>query len=662
MFEIAEVTPALLAQLGAELNGCDFSHSSQTAFLAERLSCDVQAAPGNGKTTLLVAKLALLSRTWRTQRTGVCVISHTNAARTEVEDQLAGHAHASRFLAYPHFIGTVTAFINQFIALPYLRGLGWTVRQIDDDAFRAEALRRYPSWSVLRNLATRQNNPIKGKIEGWVSELDLSPDFTCPAGESFDRVQVVTKKGQWGPHTDCGVALERLKASMVKSGMYRYADMTALAWRALRTTPHLADRLRARFPLVILDEAQDTTGEQLKMLEFLFKGSSSAFQRLGDQNQTLYENDTLGPADYWNAGGGAIPLNTTRRFGGDIASFASRLTARSKQTITSEKERPNCRVLILFDQMSVQSVIGVYAEEARSHWGEEHQGRDIWAVASRHSVAGHAKGAWKPKTLVDYHPHYRSEAGARPKANLLCRQMQKASLHHAAGRPTVDVLDFLSAGLAALLRIYQINGLNNRVPTPQSVWAILAQRDLTLPLKLRRAFRDHVLLGNAPWGKEAWLAFLEVVLLSIGDPPADAKDAITAFLDYVGDQRVELTQPGDQSSKEANYKGLTVKLGSIHSVKGKTVDGILVVESEVWKGAAAGQQCMDMEAVLPQAFGLEDRTFAGVDLVAATNVFVAITRPREVLALAVRRSAVSPELISAATTQGWKVIDLTDRA
>jgi hypothetical protein len=155
---------------------------------------------------------------------------------------------------------------------------------------------------------------------------------------------------------------------------------------------------------------------------------------------------------------------------------------------------------------------------------------------------------------------------------------------------------------------------------------------------------------------------LEVVLLSIGDPPADAKDAITAFLDYVGDQRVELTQPGDQSTKEASYKGLTVKLGSIHSVKGKTVDGILVVESEVWKGAAAGQQCMDMETVLPQAFGLEDRTFAGVDLVAATNVFVAITRPREVLALAVRRSAVSPELISAATTQGWKVIDLTDRA
>ena len=125
----------------------------------------------------------------------MCVISHTNAARTEVEDQLAGHAHASRFLAYPHFIGTVTAFINQFIALPYLRGLGCAVRQIDDDAFRAEALRRYPSWSVLRNLATRQNNPIKGKIEGWVSELDLSPDFTCPAGKSFDRVQVVTKKG-----------------------------------------------------------------------------------------------------------------------------------------------------------------------------------------------------------------------------------------------------------------------------------------------------------------------------------------------------------------------------------------------------------------------------------------------------------------------------------
>jgi len=52
---------------------------------------------------------------------------------------LKGHPTAFAFLAYSHFIGTVTAFIDQFIAIPYLRGLGWPLRRIDDAAFEAAA-------------------------------------------------------------------------------------------------------------------------------------------------------------------------------------------------------------------------------------------------------------------------------------------------------------------------------------------------------------------------------------------------------------------------------------------------------------------------------------------------------------------------------------------
>ncbi len=58
MFEILPLTPELLAELGDELGGCDFTDPSQTDFLAKATPCDVQAAPGNGKTTLLAAKLA----------------------------------------------------------------------------------------------------------------------------------------------------------------------------------------------------------------------------------------------------------------------------------------------------------------------------------------------------------------------------------------------------------------------------------------------------------------------------------------------------------------------------------------------------------------------------------------------------------------------------
>ena len=77
--------PELLATLGKDLGNCDFDDEDQRNVLTSSTSCDVQAAPGNGKTTLIVAKLALLSLTWASRTQGVCVISHTNVARDEVE-------------------------------------------------------------------------------------------------------------------------------------------------------------------------------------------------------------------------------------------------------------------------------------------------------------------------------------------------------------------------------------------------------------------------------------------------------------------------------------------------------------------------------------------------------------------------------------------------
>src|SRR3546814_4142637 len=85
---------------------------------------------------------------------------------------------------------------------------------------------------------------------------------------------------------------------MVQAGVYRYADMTALAWRALKDNPELAGRLRARFPLVLLDEAQDTHGEQLRLLEHVFKRAGTAFQRLGRSEEHTSELQSLMRSSY----------------------------------------------------------------------------------------------------------------------------------------------------------------------------------------------------------------------------------------------------------------------------------------------------------------------------------------------------------------------------
>jgi len=652
MLEIAPITPQLLATLGEELGGCDFGHTSHADFLGCLTTCDVQAAPGNGKTTLLAAKLALLSRTWTERREGVCVISHTNAARSEVEELIAGHASAARLMAYPHFIGTVTAFINQYLALPYLRGLNWPIRQIDDDVFEAEALRAYASWRALDWHANKSQRPARATVEAWVSGLELASDFV-DTGPAPQTLAVRRIKGQHRPDTPCGKALAQLKAAMVRRGLYRYGDMTALAWRALETTPGLADRLRARFPLVILDEAQDTNGRQMQLLEHLFR-DGGALQRLGDSNQTLYEDHSLGASDYWTPGAASIPLDASRRFGGEIASFASRLTARKTQTIVGNPARGSTRVLLVFDQATIGEVIGTFASEARGHFGEAAQTKTLWAVASRHNIPGRGRGPWSVKSLVDYHPAYRAEGSARLTADRFCRQMQKVALHHAARRAPSEVGQMLAAALATLCGLYGMKAAGDRVITAHTVWTALAAQDVALPRKLRRLLRDEVLAGGAPWSEVGWKGFVHALLALLG--PADA--AVQAYCAYVEGQQLDDVQAPQAIKKEVRFEDLTVRLGSIHSVKGKTLDGILVVESQVWRGPAAKDQCMDLETVLPHAFGLTNKVFDGVALTAATNVFVAVTRPRELLGLAIRAEVATQALRTAALAQGWKLVDL----
>ena len=655
MFEILPITQELLAELGAELGGRDFTDTSQQAFLANKEPCDVQAAPGNGKTTLLAAKLALLSRSWSHRHQGVCVVSHTNAARTEVEDQIADHPTAARLMAYPHFTGTVTAFINQYLALPYLRGQGWSIRQIDDDVFAAEAKRRYPFYWPLKN----QVKHGATTVERWVTELTLDPGFE-DAGSVPESLAVRHHKGQHGPDTPCGKALAKLKAEMVNAGLYRYADMTALAWRALETTPGLVERLRARFPLVILDEAQDTHGDQLRLLERLFKHADSAFQRLGDSNQTLYEDDGAAPV-YWAPGTNSIPLGDSRRFGTAIAEFASRLTVRTAQAIAGAAHRRSTRVLIVFDEATIGGVLGAFAAETEAHWGVDSADRDIWAVASRHNIPGRKKGVWQPKSLVDYHPAYRSEGATRKSANLFCRQMQRAALHHAAGRPPREVAEMLAAGIAGFARAHRWKAPSGQAINAHNLWATLAARDPGLPRRVRRIGYDHVLAGDAAWQEEAWDAFVDT-LLPLFDPiPDGAEGTVVDYSAFVADERADAADPERRSTKQVQLGDVRLRLGSIHSVKGKSVDGILVVESEVWKGNAADQHCIDLTTVLPHAFGVVDEVFTGVALTAATNVFVGVTRPRELLGLAMRRSTAGP-LLAAAQAQGWKLIDLVAAA
>src|SRR5687768_16644869 len=75
-------------KLKAEAFGGADGNDPSLGILKSRIAIDVAACPGSGKTTLLVAKLAILARRWTARDQGICVLSHTNVARREIETRL----------------------------------------------------------------------------------------------------------------------------------------------------------------------------------------------------------------------------------------------------------------------------------------------------------------------------------------------------------------------------------------------------------------------------------------------------------------------------------------------------------------------------------------------------------------------------------------------
>jgi len=79
----------------------------------------VRACPGSGKTYSVAARLAHRIKNWEHKRKGIAALSFTNAAWQEIDHQLERHFNTSIASKYPHFLGTLDSFINQYIFLPF---------------------------------------------------------------------------------------------------------------------------------------------------------------------------------------------------------------------------------------------------------------------------------------------------------------------------------------------------------------------------------------------------------------------------------------------------------------------------------------------------------------------------------------------------------------
>ena len=133
------------------------------------------------------------------------VLSHTNAARYEIENCLGRTAAGVAMLSYPHFIGTIHGFINEFLAIPWLRSVGYPITAIDDNLCEQHRRRLLTlnQFSSLRSYIERQErrpeaNFIRGlnvsSSEFLVTKENGNPVFVDQDAPSACQLRTLARK------------------------------------------------------------------------------------------------------------------------------------------------------------------------------------------------------------------------------------------------------------------------------------------------------------------------------------------------------------------------------------------------------------------------------------------------------------------------------------
>ena len=653
--------------------GLDSFDEPRRDFLKRRSIVDLSACPGSGKTTLVVAKLAILAKKWPYRTKGICVLSHTNVAREQIERRLGQTVVGQRLRAYPHFIDTIHGFLNRFVALPWLYSNGYPSPTIDDDvttAYRRGVVGNKKYWSVQGFLAKKYSGFDRIRICGRDLSFDLGrkPFPASPSSQSFQHAKHATE-------------------AAARAGYFCYDEMFVWANALLEDHPELPDWLAARFPLVILDEMQDTSTRQGSFLNSVFPRGAGQIvvQRVGDPNQEIFDSPDAGsssPDPYPDADPArCLSIPNSYRFGNEIAGFASPFAVHPVRPdglcgISSEGTgaavQGRKHAIFVFPDNNTDGVLDAFGTHALDVLGDALvAGGTVHAVGHIHQddpnvAAGHVH---YPKTVGHYWNGYAVEISRKdPNPRTLAQYVRVAQGLVSDGRNLSPGVEKIASGILELARrLGDIGDLKRKARTHRAVVDALEGDETSLTTYrnvLLRFLVEKMCLSEVDW--PCHVEELIAIGTTLCKGETDTSKA-TRFLAWPNEDP-SMGATGAAAASDAvpnifrskNGSGsVDIRMGSIHSVKGQTHLATLLL-STYWHDHSA-------KRMMPWLLGQKTNgVSAGKQgLQRLLHTYVAMTRPSHMLCLAVPRSAlggdqVLDKSIEALKERGWHVAEIVD--
>ena len=243
----------------------------------------ISAGPGAGKTTLLanhIQEIIKKSEKISDLRKVAC-ITYTNIAVETLKKRLG--------MAIDYVeIATIHNFFYKNIVKPYL----WVLS--DEYNFDYEKISGHddivPSYSLLKEWAieTKQFylmegtnlNEVSQKLQKIVWNLESDGGLVLDFSESWHR-----KVGKLSIKRDSLIKYKKLCWS---KGMLHHDDVLFLSLKILEKNNRIIDILRAKFPYIMIDEFQDTSLIQSKIIKQIAE-KETIIGVIGDECQSIYE-------------------------------------------------------------------------------------------------------------------------------------------------------------------------------------------------------------------------------------------------------------------------------------------------------------------------------------------------------------------------------------
>lgn len=282
----------------------------------------VRASPGSGKTWLVAEIIRRELEDWKPNGCGIAALSFTRVGGDEIR-KAVGHD-----LPHPHFVGTLDSFVLRYIVIPFLTKAWVSLkppRLIPADWAPT-------SWSKGPNGTAWEHRGQGGKDAKtyslfdicFIGEREAKPIIACrsPYRGGLDEIAEGDRQGVWAAK----------KESWKKYGWITHSDAAFLAAALLYDETHgptICSEITRRFPLIIVDELQDTGFYLGKCILAILSQNEARGVLVGDPDQAIFEFNGARPDLFGRfesiSGAITLPLDQSRRCPASVANAATHL-------------------------------------------------------------------------------------------------------------------------------------------------------------------------------------------------------------------------------------------------------------------------------------------------------------------------------------------------